>query len=130
VAQELFLDRGGKNESVKIGNAKLRSSLELERFLSRKQAFSKKKVFAGIGAFFVPITNNLKKKVFAGFGAFFCPENKRSPKKKGLHRIWNVLLSQIWLRIQVSGGKSRPGEAKISPGGQLPPCPPTSRAYE
>jgi len=32
------------------------------------------------------------------------------------------------------GGKSRPGGAKISgkisPGGQLPPCPPTSRAYD
>jgi len=43
VARELFSDRKGKIESAKVGNAKLRSSLELERFLSRKEAFSTKK---------------------------------------------------------------------------------------
>jgi len=63
-----------------------------------------------------------KMKVFAGIGAFICPGNKRSPKKKGLRRIWSVFLSQKWLKIQVSGG------AKVAQRGpkyfqrvQLPP---------
>jgi len=43
VARELFLDRGGKTESVKIGNAKLRSSLELERFFIPKTSVLQKK---------------------------------------------------------------------------------------
>jgi len=33
---------GQETESAKVRNAKYRSSLELERFLSRKEAFSKK----------------------------------------------------------------------------------------
>jgi len=52
VAWELFLDRGGKNESAKIGNAKQKSTLELE-------------------SLFVPKTSVLQKKVFAGFEAYY-----------------------------------------------------------
>jgi len=54
-------------------------------------------------------------------------DNKLSPKKEGICRIWSVFLSQKWLRIQVSGG------AKVAQGGQnisrRAACPPTSRAY-
>jgi len=53
------------------------------------------KVFAGIEAFFCP--------VFAGFGALSCSKNGSGYKSQG--------------------GKSRPGGAKISPGGRLPPLP-------
>jgi len=85
-----------------------------------------------------------KKKFFAGLWASFCPGKKRSPKnkkkllvlkrsvleKKRSSLDLGVFLSQKWLRIQVSGGGQKsPRGAKISPGGQLPPCPPTSRAY-
>jgi len=99
VARELFLDRGSRPSAPKSGT---RNTV---------------KVFAGIGAFFVPETRVLqkkKKKVFAGFGAL---------KKKGLCRI----CPKNGSGYRSQGGKSRPGEAKIIPGGQLPP---TSRAYE
>jgi len=33
-------------------------------------------------------------KIFAGIGAFFCSKNKRSPKKKGLRRIWSVFFPE------------------------------------
>jgi len=45
VARELFLDKGAR-PSAKIGNAKQRSTLELESLfipITSKQAFSKKK---------------------------------------------------------------------------------------
>jgi len=72
-------------------------------FLSQKQTFSeKKKVFAGFGVSFCPKNKrSLKKKVFAGLEAFFYPKN--GPEYKS------------------QGGKSRPGGAKISPGGEAAP---------
>jgi len=71
VARELFLDRGArpKTESAKVGNAKYRSSLELERFLSRKEAFSKKK--------------KRKKKGLPWIWAYFYPKNGSKYKSQG-----------------------------------------------
>jgi len=105
------LDRGGKIEFAKIGNAKQRSTLELE-----SHWFSKKKVFAGFGAFFDSKTSILKKKIFAGFRAFFGPKTLDSQKKKrGLRRILERFLvpnmaHDTGLRV-----------AKVAQGGQLPP---------
>jgi len=119
VARKLFLDRGGggqdrERQIRELGNAKLRSTLELE-------------------SPFVPKTSVLQKKVFAGFGAFFWPENIGSPKnknKKDLRRILErFLVPNMAHNTGLKGGKSRPGGAKISPEGQLPPLPPTFRAY-
>jgi len=86
----------------------------MERFLSRKQSFSKK-----------------KKGLRRIWCALLSPENKPSVlQKKGLPRIWSVFLSQKWLRIQVTGGaKVAQGGHNISRGGNRPPCPLTSRAY-
>jgi len=54
VAHKLFLDRGGggKTEIAKIGNAKQRSTLELESFCPEK-----------------------KKRSLPDFGAFSCPKH-------------------------------------------------------
>jgi len=54
VARELFLDRGFKTEIAKIGNAKQRSTLELESlFVPEISVLGKKKrCFAGFGAIF------------------------------------------------------------------------------
>jgi len=79
-----ILGQGGKAESAKVGIAKS-FSLKLECYFPKKQAFSKKKVFAGFGvSFCLESKRSLKKrkKVFAGFGASFCPESKRSLIKK------------------------------------------------
>jgi len=70
--------------------------------LSRKEAFSRKKVFAGLEAFFVPKTSVLQKKgVFAGFGRFFVPKMAQD--------------------TSLRGGKSHPGGPKYLQEGQLPP---------
>jgi len=97
--------QGGKIEFAKIGNAKQRSTLELESlFVSKTSVFPKKKVLAGFGAFFDPKASVLQKKRSSlDFGAFSCP------KHGSRHR------SQ--------------GRAKVAQEGQLPPLPLTSRAY-
>jgi len=86
------------------------------------------KVISGIGErVFVPETGVLQKK---GLRQIWSVNLSEYMRKKCLCRIWSVFLSQKWLRIQVSGGKSRLGGAKIFPGrGSCPPCPPTSRTY-
>jgi len=111
-----ILGQGGKTESAKFRNAKQSSSLKLECFfLSQKQAFSK------------------KKKVFAGLGVSFCPKNKCFlNKKKGLRRIRSVffvpkLAQDTTLR---GGAKVAQGGPNYFQRGQLPPLPPTSRAYD
>jgi len=107
-AGTIFGRGGARPRAPKSGTQNIGLRWNWSVFLSRKEAYSKKKVFAGLGAFSVPKRGVLQKKVFAGFGRF---------------------LSQKWLRIQVSGSKSRPGGAKIPPGEQPPPCLPTSRAH-
>jgi len=103
--------------------------LELEHFLSRKQAFSKKKVFAGFGVFFCPENKRFPKKVYAGFGAFFVPKTSVLQIKRFLLDLERFLVLNMAQDTGLRGGKSCSGGGggRNSPGGS---CPPTSRTYE
>jgi len=89
--------QGSKTEIAKIGNAKLRYTLELKSLFVPKTSVLQKN-----GAFYGPINIGSPKKVFAGF--------------------WSVFLSQAWFTTQVSGGAIVAKEGpKYLQGGQLPP---------
>jgi len=82
------------------------------------------KFFAGIGALFCPKKSFLQKKGLCRIKRVFCPKNKHSPKKKvfaGLGAYFCPKNPKMAQDTRARGGKSRPGGAEISPGGQLPP---------
>jgi len=55
VARELFMDRGGKTESAKIGNAKQKSTVEFESlFVPETKRSPKKRSSPDFGAFSSP----------------------------------------------------------------------------
>jgi len=102
VARELFLDRGGKSEIAKIGNAKQRSTLELENL-------------------FVPKTSVLQKKGLRRIWSIFLARKHRFSKKKVFRLILErFLVPNMAHDTGLRGSKSRP-EGR--------PLPPTSRAY-
>jgi len=99
-------------------------------FFVPENSFSLKKGLRRIWtAFFVPeksVLQKRRKRLLRIWTAFFVPEI-RVLQKKGLRQISTVFLAQkIVLRV----GTSHPRGAKIFPGGHVPPCPPTSRAYD
>jgi len=93
-------------------------------------------LFSGAGTIFGQGGQNRERqsrereiKIFAGIGAFFVP--KRSVlQKKGLRRIWAFLCPKNGSEYKSQGGQKSPrGGQNISRGGSCLPCLPTSRAY-
>jgi len=106
-ARELFLDRGARPRAPKSGTRNKGLRWDWSVFLSRKQAFSKKKVFDGFGAFFL--------------------SRKQAFSKKCLRRIWERFLVPKMAQDTGLRGAKVAQRAKIFPGGRGG-CP-TSRAY-
>jgi len=97
VARELFLDRGQDRERQNRVHERNVFAGIAAFFLSRKQAFFKKRSSPDLERF-CPENKRFSKKVFAGFGAFSCSKTGSEYRSQ-------------------EGIKSRPGRAKIFPEG-------------
>jgi len=99
VARNYFWTGGGKTEIAKIGNAKQRSTLELESLFVPKTSVLQKKVFVGSRAFFGPKTPVLqKKKSLLDFGAFSCPKHGSRHRSQGGGGGLTPCFPRLWER--------------------------------